>query len=140
MSGSPLPSRHWSGDDASRDWRGEIIAFHTNGPKDWPICFPVIPRPGRRICRGTVLVWIPRPGRGMTACVNVSGGWYQSGAALRFVPFMRQGIDLEKIHARAVRQAEPLYQDGVPRPVTLDQVLTASCREPEAAFTVTPGA
>ena len=72
---------------------------------------------------------------------------FQSDAAQRFAPSMRQRIELEKIHARAVRQVEPLYQDGVPVPpppascpVTLDQVLNASCRELEAAFAATPGA
>ncbi|WP_428532889.1 hypothetical protein [Rhodopila sp.] len=66
---------------------------------------------------------------------------FQTEAQRRFAPSMRKRIDLEPIYARAVLQIEPLRSGGrQPRilpaacPVTLDDLLTASCDELETAF------
>lgn len=65
---------------------------------------------------------------------------FQSGAERRFAPSMRQRIDLDKIYGRAVRQIEVTRYDGRPAltppatcPVTLDQLLTVSIEDLEAA-------
>ena len=80
---------------------------------------------------------------GMSACRH----WrteviaFQTDAAQRFAPSMRQKIDLETIYARAVTQAGPLRLGGNAArpppgacPVTLDALLTAACADLEAAF------
>lgn len=66
---------------------------------------------------------------------------FQSDAERRFAPSMRQRIDLAKIYQRAVQQIEFIRYGGNPAvtppaacPVTLDQLLTASCAELETAF------
>jgi hypothetical protein len=65
---------------------------------------------------------------------------FQSDAERRFAPSMRQRIDLAKIYDRAVRQFELTRYAGTPGrtppltcPVTLDQLLTGSCTDLEAA-------
>jgi len=65
---------------------------------------------------------------------------FQTDLARRFAPSMHQRIDLTQIHDRAVRQTEVTRYDGVfglspPKacPVTLDQLVNASCAELEAA-------
>ena len=65
---------------------------------------------------------------------------FQSDAARRFAPSMRQRIDLEEIYVAASRQIKPLRQGGKPGrsppaacPVTLDQLLTAPVEDLEAA-------
>jgi hypothetical protein len=67
---------------------------------------------------------------------------FQTDAQRRFTPSMRQRIDLNAIYARAVLQIEPLRYGGAPQlaapgacSVTLDQLLTMSCRDLEGAFT-----
>ena len=78
---------------------------------------------------------------------TASGHWrneivvFQAGVTGRFSPSMRQRIDLGMVYARAKRQAEQLRYDDRPPltppptcPLTLDQLLTASCLELEAAF------
>jgi hypothetical protein len=66
---------------------------------------------------------------------------FQAGAARRFAPSMRQRIDLDGIWRTAVRQIEPRRYGGHPAlpapavcPVTLDQLLTGSISDLEAAF------
>jgi hypothetical protein len=66
---------------------------------------------------------------------------FQTDAQRRFAPSMRQRIDLEAIYARALLQIQPLRYGGTPAraapaacPVTLDDLLTATCDELEAAF------
>jgi len=66
---------------------------------------------------------------------------FQADIADRFAPSMRQRIDLAEIYGRAVRQIEPLRHGGKPArsspaigPVTLDQLLTGSISDLEAAF------
>nr|WP_294506067.1 DUF29 domain-containing protein [uncultured Rhodopila sp.] len=66
---------------------------------------------------------------------------FQSDAQRRYAPSMRQRIDVEALYARALLQIEPLrYGGGPPRqapgtcPVSLDDLLTAACRDLEAAF------
>ncbi|MEA2727272.1 MAG: hypothetical protein QOF70_1747 [Acetobacteraceae bacterium] len=66
---------------------------------------------------------------------------FQTDAQRRFAPSMRQRIDLEAIYARAVLQIEPLRYGRKPAlaapetcPVSLDELLTASCGDLEAAF------
>ena len=66
---------------------------------------------------------------------------FQTHAAQRFAPSMRQRIDLDAIFDRAVRQIEPLRLGGYPAiapatscPVSLDQLLNDTCTELEAAF------
>jgi hypothetical protein len=66
---------------------------------------------------------------------------FQSDAERRFAPSMRQRIDLAKLYGRAVRQIELTRYGGQPGltpppncPVSLDQLLTATCDELEAAF------
>ena len=66
---------------------------------------------------------------------------FQANAERRFAPSMRQRIDLEKICDRARAQIEPLRLGGKAAPpspamcpVTLDELLTASCADLEAAF------
>jgi Domain of unknown function DUF29 len=66
---------------------------------------------------------------------------FQSDAVRRFAPSMRQRIDLEKIYDRAVQQIEVTRYGGKSAltppakcPVTLDQLLNASCADLEAAF------
>jgi len=58
-----------------------------------------------------------------------------------FAPSMRQRIDIGKIYERAPRQIELARYGGKPAvtppaecPVTLDQLLSASCADLEAAF------
>jgi hypothetical protein len=65
---------------------------------------------------------------------------FQTGLERRFAPSMRQRIDLAKLYNRAVRQIEVLCYGGKPArvpptscPVTLDQLLTASVQDLEAA-------
>ena len=66
---------------------------------------------------------------------------FQVRAARRFSPSMRQRIDLGTLYHKAMQRAARL-DHGMPPirvpppacPVTLDQVLSASCRELEAAF------
>lgn len=72
---------------------------------------------------------------------------FQSDAARRYTRSMRQRIDLEKLHGRAVKQIEVTVYGGktartppVPCPVTLDRLLEASCAELEAAFAAAAGA
>ena len=73
---------------------------------------------------------------------------FQSNAARRHAPSMRQRVDLENLYERAVRQIELTTYDGksapIPPetcPVTLDRLLNASCTELEAIFRpVDPGA
>jgi len=66
---------------------------------------------------------------------------FQGSLADRFAPSMRQRIDLDKIHDRARRQVALTTYGGKPAPrspaacpVTLDQLLSASCEELEQAF------
>jgi hypothetical protein len=66
---------------------------------------------------------------------------FQAGLERRFTPSMRQRIDLEKIHARAVRQIGLIQYGGKPAlappatcPVTLDQLLSVPVEDLEAAF------
>jgi len=68
---------------------------------------------------------------------------FQIGLMDRFAPSMRQRIDIEKIHARAVRQIGLIQYGGKPAlappatcPVTLDQLLSAPVEDLEAAFSV----
>ena len=70
---------------------------------------------------------------------------FQSDLADRFTPSMRQRMDMEVLYARAIRQVEPLRLGGKAArtpppicPVTLDQLLTASYQELEAAFLTLP--
>jgi hypothetical protein len=65
---------------------------------------------------------------------------FQTGLERRFAPSMRQRIDLAKLYNRAVQQIELLRYGGKPAlapptacPVTLDQLLTASVQDLEAA-------
>jgi hypothetical protein len=66
---------------------------------------------------------------------------FQTELVDHFAPSMRQRIDMAKIYERVLRQIE-LTQYGGKRallspaicPVTLDQLLTASCADLEAAF------
>jgi hypothetical protein len=65
---------------------------------------------------------------------------FQTGLEDRFSPSMRQRVDLAKIYARAKRQIDLLRYDdkeALPSsatcPVTLDQLLTASVEDLEAA-------
>jgi hypothetical protein len=79
--------------------------------------------------------------------LNVCRHWwseivaFQTDAQHRFAPSMRQRIDLAALYARAVLQIVPLRYGGrepLPAPticpVTLDELLTASSDELEAAF------
>jgi hypothetical protein len=66
---------------------------------------------------------------------------FQSNADRRFAPSMRQRIDLQQIHERALRQIEQLRYGGHTAadplavcPVTLDQLLSAPIEVLEAAF------
>ena len=66
---------------------------------------------------------------------------FQSDASQRFTPSMRQRIDLAQQYGRAVRQIgltrfdkDPVSAPPAVCPVTLDQLLNASCAELEAAF------
>ncbi len=66
---------------------------------------------------------------------------FQGNAERRFAPSMRQRLDLEALYRRACRQVEQLALGGSPPrpspatcPVTLDQLLNATCAELEAAF------
>jgi hypothetical protein len=66
---------------------------------------------------------------------------FQSDAARRFSPSMRQRIDPDEIYDRALHQIKPLRYGGTPAltapttcPVTLNQLLTASVEDLEAAF------
>ena len=66
---------------------------------------------------------------------------FRAWAEDRFSPSMRQRIDLEALYRVAVRDAGSLDYDTPPArvppaacPVTLDQVLSASCQALEAAF------
>jgi hypothetical protein len=66
---------------------------------------------------------------------------FQADVADRFAPSMRQRIDLAEIYDRAIRQIQPLRLGGKPArphpakcPVTLDQLLSGSCIDLEAAF------
>jgi hypothetical protein len=66
---------------------------------------------------------------------------FQSDAERGFAPSMCRRIDLAGLYDRAVRQIELTRyhgQPGAPAPatcaVTLDQLLSASCGEPEDAF------
>jgi hypothetical protein len=66
---------------------------------------------------------------------------FQTDAQRRFTPSMRRRIDLDAIYARALLQIEPLRYGGKPAlaapatcPVTLDELLTRSCNDLEAAF------
>jgi hypothetical protein len=79
--------------------------------------------------------------------LNVGQHWrseivgFQTYAAQRFAPSMRQRIDLEAIYDRALRQIEPLRYGGKAAPappetcpVTLDQLLKLPRTDLEAAF------
>lgn len=66
---------------------------------------------------------------------------FQTDLQRRFAPSMRLRIDLAALYARAVLQIEPLrYAGGQalaapdPCPVTVDELLTLSCGDLEAAF------
>ena len=66
---------------------------------------------------------------------------FQTDAHRRFAPSMRQRLDLDAIYARALLQTEPLRYGGKPAlaapaicPVTLDELLTATCADLEASF------
>jgi len=66
---------------------------------------------------------------------------FQTNAARRFTPSMRQRIDLPDIHERALRRIEPLRYGGHPAvnppsacPVRLDQLLNSPSSDLEAAF------
>jgi hypothetical protein len=66
---------------------------------------------------------------------------FQTDAQLRFAPSMRQRIDVEAIYARCALQVSQLQYGGrqalaAPEtcPVSLDELLTASCDALEAAF------
>jgi Domain of unknown function DUF29 len=66
---------------------------------------------------------------------------FQTDAQRRFAPSMRERIDLEVLYARAVLQIDPIRYGGklalaAPTicPVTLDELLTASCTNLEATF------
>jgi hypothetical protein len=68
---------------------------------------------------------------------------FQTGMERRFTPSMRQRIDLAKVYDRAIRQIDLLCHGGRPSqpcpaicPVTLDQLLTASVRDLEMAFSL----
>ena len=70
---------------------------------------------------------------------------FQTGLERRFALSMRQRIDLTKIYDRAKRQIDLIRYGGKPAvappatcPVTLDQLLTASVADLEAAFTSRP--
>jgi hypothetical protein len=70
---------------------------------------------------------------------------FQTGLERRFAPSMRQRIDLAKIYNRAKRQIGLIRYGGKPAlaspaicPVSLDQLLTASVEDLEAAFTAQP--
>ena len=69
---------------------------------------------------------------------------FQVRARARFSPSMRQKIDLAALYRDAVQDAGGLDYDIPPAalppsacPVTLDALLSASCREMEAAFRAT---
>jgi hypothetical protein len=66
---------------------------------------------------------------------------FQSDAARRFAPSMRQRIDLAKSYVQAKRQIELTRYDGRPAlapptscPVTLDELLETAVENLEAAF------
>ena len=66
---------------------------------------------------------------------------FQVRARTRFSPSMRQRIDLDALYRDAVRDAAGLGHEATPAaispsacPVTLDLLLSAPCRELEAAF------
>jgi hypothetical protein len=68
---------------------------------------------------------------------------FQTELVDRFAPSMRQRIDMAKIYERAQTQIELIQYGGKPAlppparcPVTLDQLLTASCGDLEAAFSL----
>lgn len=84
---------------------------------------------------------------GLTACQHWRSevATFQADAAQRFAPSMRQRIDLNKVYPIALRQIEPMRLGGNPPrtppetcPVSLDQLLNASCAELEAAFQAAP--
>jgi hypothetical protein len=65
----------------------------------------------------------------------------QTDAQRRFAPSMRQRLNLDAIYARAALQIEPLRYGGTPAlaapktcPATLDDLLTISSSDLEAAF------
>jgi len=69
----------------------------------------------------------------------------QTGLERRFAPSMRQRIDLAKIYNCAKRQIDLIRYGDKPAlaspaicPVSLDQLLTASVEDLEAAFTAQP--
>ena len=69
---------------------------------------------------------------------------FQSDAARRFAPSMRQRLDLAKLYDHAKRQIELTRYGGKPAvappadcPVTLDQLLTDPVEALEAAFSPT---
>jgi hypothetical protein len=70
---------------------------------------------------------------------------FQTDAQRRFAPSMRQRIDLDALYMRARLQIEPLRYArsealAAPGacPVSLEELLTASCAELEAAFATVP--
>jgi hypothetical protein len=70
---------------------------------------------------------------------------FQTVLERRFAPSMRQRIDLAKIYNRAKRQIDLMRYTGKPAlappgvcPVSLDQLLTASIEDLEAAFSAQP--
>jgi Domain of unknown function DUF29 len=70
---------------------------------------------------------------------------FQTSLERRFAPSMRQRIDLPKIYNRAKQQIDVLRYGGRPAqaspatcPVTLDQLLTASPEDLEAAVSSQP--
>ena len=70
---------------------------------------------------------------------------FQTGLERRFAQSMRQRIDLAKIYDRAKRQIDLIRYGGEQAvappaacPVTIDQLLTASAEDLEAAFTSQP--
>ena len=71
---------------------------------------------------------------------------FQLRAEDGFSPSMRQRIDLDVLYRKAVQRAERLEYDAPPAhvfppvcPVTLDRLLSASCRELEAMFRAAEG-
>jgi hypothetical protein len=72
---------------------------------------------------------------------------FQVDAIARYAPSMRRRIELPRIHELAQRQIAPMRAGDHPGlaapatcPVTLDQLLTASVEDLEAAFASQPGA